>query len=318
MFRNNFFFLIKSLILLLFIFFDAKLTRDLKVNLSSRLFKIYINKDYLFHSINNPIILGRNISSEVNIVVSHVKSFLLLIKETIQLILIFFLLLFASLNITLSIFGTFLILAIFYSKVFRNNLKLKSEISYHERGIKSKIIHQILNAIIEVKIYDKKIFFLNQFIKSIKKEFSSKMFLDIISKIPKIFIEFLIVTLVSGVIFFSFQVGYSMEALISFVALYFFAALRAYPAFNGILLQKMALINGKVSIDNIFNEFKKNNLDCNQIPQKKFDFKSHIEFKDVSFNYPDRVNILTKVNIKIIKNTMIGIKGETGSAKVLL
>ena len=76
-----FFFLIKSLIILLFNFFDAKLTRDLKVSISSRLFKIYINKDYIFHSMNNPIILGRNISSEVNIAVSHVKSFLLIIKE---------------------------------------------------------------------------------------------------------------------------------------------------------------------------------------------------------------------------------------------
>ena len=310
-----FFFLIKSLIILLFNFFDAKLTRDLKVSISSRLFKIYINKDYIFHSMNNPIILGRNISSEVNIAVYHVKSFLLIIKETIQLVLIFFLLLFANLNITLSIFGALLILSLFYIKIFGKNLKQKSEIAYHERGVKSKIIHQILNAIIEVKIYKKEIFILKQFIKSIKKEFRSNMFLDIITKIPKIFIEFLIIALVCSVIFFSVQMGYNMQALISFVALYFFAALRAYPSINGILLQKMALTHGKISINNLYKEFTKIHLDKNQIPQKQFDFKNNIEFKDVSFNYPDRNNILTKTNIKIIKNSVLGIKGETGSGK---
>ena len=82
-----------------------------------------------------------------------------------------------------------------------------------------------------------------------------------------------------------------MQALISFVALYFFAALRAYPSINGILLQKMALTHGKISINNLYKEFTKIHLDKNQIPQKQFDFKNNIEFKDVSFNYPDRNNL---------------------------
>ena len=106
------FFALKSLIIFIFNFFDAKLTRDLKVITSSKLFKIYINKDYLFHSTNNPIILGRNISSEVNISVAHIKSFLLIVKEIIQLLLIFSLLLFANLKITLIIFFSFLLLLV--------------------------------------------------------------------------------------------------------------------------------------------------------------------------------------------------------------
>ena len=310
------FFLIKSFITLLFNFFDAKLSRDFKVSISSRLFRIYINKDYLFHSINNPIILGRNISSEVNTSVAHIKSFLIILKEIIQLLLIFLLLLFANLNITLSIFGVFLIISFIYVKVFGKKLKAKSEIAYHERGYKSKIINQILNAIIEVKIYKKEIFIIEQFIKSIRKEFQSKMFMDIISKVPRIFIELFIVSLVCSVIFFSVKIGYNIEAIISFVALYFFAALRAYPSINAALIQNMALIHGKISINNLTKEFKESNLYQKKlIPQKSFKFQNIIEFKNVSFNYPERDNILSKVNIKITKNTITGIKGETGSGK---
>ena len=51
-----------------------------------------------------------------------------------------------------------------------------------------------------------------------------------------------------------------MQALISFVALYFFAALRAYPSINIILLQKMALTHGKISINNLYKEFTKNSF----------------------------------------------------------
>ncbi len=310
------FFLLKSFVIMLFNFFDAKLSRDLKVSLSSRLFRIYINKDYLFHSINNPIILGRNISSEVNTSVANIKSFLMILKEVIQLLLIFLLLLFANLNITLSVFGIFLIISFIYVKIFGKKLKAKSEIAYYERGYKSKIINQILNAIIEVKIYKKEIFILDRFIKSIRKEFQSKMFMDIISKVPRIFIELFIVSLVCGVIFFSVKIGYNIEAIISFVALYFFAALRAYPSINSILIQNMSLIHGKISINNLTTEFKESNLNQKKIiPQKNFEFNNIINFKDVSFNYPERDNILSKVSIEISKNTITGIKGETGSGK---
>ena len=41
----------------LFFFILAKLFNNLKINLSSSLFKIYLNKNYIFHTENNPIIL---------------------------------------------------------------------------------------------------------------------------------------------------------------------------------------------------------------------------------------------------------------------
>lgn len=311
------FFLVKSLFLLLFNYFDAKLIRDLKVSISSKLFKIYLNKNYIFHSVNNPIILGRNISSEVNISVSHIKSFLIITKEVIQLILIFFLLLFANLKVTLSIFFIFLILSLIYLKLFGKKLKQKSEIAFQERGFKSKIINQILNAIIEVKLYKKENYIIEKFVNSIKKEFQSVMFLDIIGKIPRIFIEIFIVSVVCSAILFFIRLGYNIEAITAFIALYFFAALRAYPSINSVLLQNMALISGKVSIEKLSDEFKKSyqNSDKKSFDTLKFNFNQFIEFKDVSFNYPNRKSVLKNINLKIFKNTITGIKGETGSGK---
>jgi len=311
------FFIFKSIILFFFGFFDAKLTRDFKVSISSQLFKIYINKNYLFHSINNPIILGRNISSEVNTTVAHMKSFLIIIKESIQLILIFSLLLFANLKVTTTIFALFLLLGIIYIKFFGKKMRQKSEIAFYERGHKSKIIHQILNAIIEVKIYNRENFIIKKFIASIKKEFQSKMFLDVVNKIPKIFIEIFIVSMVCFTIVVCVRMGFNIEAIISIIALYFFAALRSYPAFNSFLQQKMALINGKISIEKLANEFEKSKLNSNSQKLKNSisNFKKSIEFQNVKFDYPNREKTLNNISFKILKNTLIGIKGETGSGK---
>ena len=314
------FYLFKSVIIFLFYYFDAKLINNLKVSLSSRLFKIYLNKDYLFHSINDPIILGRNISSEVNISVFHIKSFLIIIKEIIQLILIFLLLLFASLKTTLVIFFTFFVLGFFYLKIFKGKIKKKSEIAFFERGLKSKIINQILNAIIEVKLYNRENFIIKKFTNSIKKEFKSTMFLEIINKIPRIFIEVLIVSVVCLTLLMTIKLGYNIEIIISFIALYFLAALRAYPSINSILLQNVALINSKVSINKLTSEFEnsssfKKTYEDNQINQSGLKFNDMINFKDVSFAYPGRSQILKNINLTIPKNSIIGFKGETGSGK---
>ncbi len=313
-----FFYLFKSLIVFLFQFYDAKMINDFKVNISSRLFKIYLNKDYLFHSINDPIILGRNVSSEVNISVSHIRSFLIIIKEAVQLVLIFLLLLFANYKITLIIFIIFFLLSLIYLKIFKKKMKQKSEIAFYERGFKSKIINQILNAIIEVKIYAKENFILKKFIQSTQKEYRSQMFLEIINKIPKIFIEIFIVTIVCLTLLTAVGLGYKIEAVAAIIALYFLAALRAYPSINNILMQNIALVNGKVSINKLSNEFDEsvvNQHNEKNLKELEFGFNDSIRFKDISFNYPGRKNVLTNLSFQIPKNKITGIKGETGSGK---
>ena len=167
------FFTIKFFLNLFFFILEAKLFNNLKINLSSSLFKIYLNKNYIFHTENNPIILGRNITSEVNITVGYIRSFILIIKELLQTSLIVILLLFINAKLTISIMFLFSLLAIFYLKFFSKKLKKKFDISFFERGEKSKIVNQILNAFIEVKLYKKSKFFTKEFKDSITREFGA-------------------------------------------------------------------------------------------------------------------------------------------------
>ncbi len=314
------FFLLKSFIIFLFFFYDAKLINDLKISLSSQLFKIYLKKNYIFHSENNPMHLMRNITSEVNISVFYLRSFLLIIKEFIQLILIFFLILFANPKITISIFLILILICFIYIKIFGVKLKRKSEISFYERGFKSKIVNQILNSIIEIKLYAVQNYLVQKFVNSIKKEFKSNMYLDIINKLPRIFIEVLIVSLICSTLLISINLGYDIQAMIALMTLYFVAILRAYPSVNSILIQNMALINGKVSINKLANEFDNSHLNTDNIDfnQPKIKFKNSIVLKNIFFNYPDRSNILKNINLIINKNTITGIKGNTGSGKSTL
>ena len=213
-------------------------------------------------------------------------------------------------------FGTF---AAVIPGIFIELPEDKIKLSYFERGEKSKIINQILNAIIEVKLYKKENYFLKKFTSSIGREFHSTMFLDIINKLPKLVIEILIVFLVCSTVIFTYKMQIKIEAVISIIALYFFAALRIYPSINNILLQRLALISGEISINNVSKDFSENlkflsdNKDVNKI--QRINFQKSIRLKNISFRYPERNKILNDINLEIQKNEVVGIIGSTGGGK---
>ena len=314
------FFLFKILINLIYIIFESNLFNNIKINLSSKIFKIYIKKNYIFHSINNPIILGRNISSEVNTSVSYIKSFLLLFKEITQVILIGFLLLFASFKVSVTIFLILIFFGIVYFKLISKPLKQKVKVAYFERGEKSKIINQIFNSIIEIKLYQKANFFIKKFTESISREFKSIVFYEIFSKVPRQIIELLIIGLICFVIYFSNNIGVNIQAVISIILLYFFAALRIYPSINNIIMHKLALVQSEISIKEISNDIRNADQFSEPIDQININFKFEnlIEIKNVSFKYPNREITLNKINLEIKKNEIIGLVGKTGSGKSTL
>ena len=60
------FFIIKNLFLFFLVLFETKFKKDMKILISENLMKHYLSMNYIFHTNNNPILLARNVGSEVN------------------------------------------------------------------------------------------------------------------------------------------------------------------------------------------------------------------------------------------------------------
>jgi ABC-type multidrug transport system fused ATPase/permease subunit len=315
-------FLIKNITYLFLVWYQNQFVLNLELDLVSKIYRIYLNSDYLFHTKNNSALLVRNINNEVSSTKFYINTNFNLLVEFFLLIaillIIFFLEPIATL-ITVTLAAILTSVLYFYTKQKLNNLG-KNKITYS--GNVNKILLSSLQGIKEVQILDKQDDFYFSLSETFKKLNKLQLNFIILTSIPRVFLEIIIIF--SFVIFVLVLIfaNQDLTKIISTLAIFSISFVRILPSITKIIQNLQFRKYFKPSFDLIFNELemlkkinlvKKNNL--TQI--KEFEVnESDIIIDDVSFNYPDtKKKILNKVSIKISFGEMIGVIGSSGVGK---
>ena len=184
----------------------------------------------------------------------------------------------------------------------------------------SKDVLESLESIMEIKILQKEIFFLERVKKlsNAKHNLSAKF--QTINQLPRHFLE--IATIGSLLIFFliMFSINGNLNEIISIVGIFVAATFRVIPSVNRILASIHGVKYHYPSLDKIYKELNSNidllnNLESHQKNTiDKLNFNISIELKNITFTYNEKP-ILKNLNLKIKKNQIIGIMGHSGSGK---
>ncbi len=332
---NDFLFLMISLILIVYLiksifltyleFGIQKLINDIRVELTSELFKKYINSKYEFHLKNNSSILLRNLTVEiVSFCHGIIGPILILAKEFFIIIFIVILLFLFDYKISVFAFSFGIILVFSIKILLRKLLYTLGLKAMNFRGEANKIILESLQGIKFIKSYKIEDNFINRLLKNLKLNADVKSKETAIQSVPRIWIELLVLVTLSllGLYFFIFNI--SMSAYFSFVSLFLIAMLKMLPSF----MSAIRTINGyqayKPSIDFIkkelderinYEEFNKEKLMNNEI-----EFNKELIIDNISFKYEgQKQNIIENLNLKINKEgELIGIFGDSGVGKTTL
>lgn len=327
---DNFFFILAILLISVFFFkaVIAIISRIVIVSfaykqlakLQTKLMSKYHEMNYLDYLKNSNSYYVRNIRDLSKNCIDALESSLRIIAETLVTIIILIYL--ANLNfialflLSLTIFS----LAIFYNLIFR-----PMSINFGKKIAESyKKIFQLINESIygfkEIKINNKK----NFFIKQVKKDADNiyintiKNYLIIVS--PRYIFELSIVIFVVFFIYISLSYLNIGNNIIPIIGVFAMACVRLMPSMTSILNDFTQLNFSKFAIDTCYNDIK--NINKVQIDQKKSYTSSvfkKIIFKNVSFEYPSsKSKILNKLNFEINKNDCIAIIGPSGSGKTTL
>lgn len=313
-------FVIKNLLLGFFGWYKVKITQNISKNLQIRLLRSYFGIPIDKFLGTNSSVMMRNINGEPKMLLKQmiVPSFLLLQDVMVSFGLIILLILsFSTISIySLLFFILFLFPIYHYSKI---KLKIYSKKRLILTGKTLIFLRESVELIREIKIYNKAIFFLKRYSRSLEKLNFVNLNINFLGLLPKLILEIISVAGGLSLLFFLvFILNIKMTDIIPSLALIGAAFLKLVPSFIRILTQYQKIEYAKPSlnlIEKILIETEKNKQRINYEDNSE-EFKT-LELKNISYNFGDK-KVLDEVNLKISKGDTILIHGQSGNGKTTL
>ena len=182
-----------------------------------------------------------------------------------------------------------------------------------------KSLLEIFNSIREIKVFNKKDFFVDNFIKKYSPlgylAVKQQTFYAVIKQSYEMVTLFAFCILV----FYLSSQNYSNQEILTTIGIFAIAAFRLLPLFSRLLLGVQDIKFYLPSVNHLYEEFNELNknirLISNLNQSKNLNIKDSIDIKNISYSYDKDKKILDNISLKINKNDKIGIFGKSGSGK---
>ena len=317
-------FLLKSIISILAVKYEALFIYRTRENLTRDFFEKYVNLPKLFQIKLSVANLVKKIVIQVENLISAMKSISTLFLELTMLLLITIYLLHLNFFATIYIFSIFLISALILLKINKKKIVNvgKEQVEHYD-----KIIQTVSEIFSGLKFFKNK-----KFNDNYKKKFlfHNKKLSDIgilvtfkNGSIRPLF-ELVILVILVSILIYILNKEFTINDLIPQLAVFLAASYRLMPSYVRIITALQTYKYNIQPVDEYYLDiktiFEKNTSTENQ---QSIQFKKYIELKNLSFNY-DLKNInqthavLNKINLSIKKNSTNCIIGESGSGKSTL
>lgn len=285
-------------------------------NISVKLFKSYLNKNYNYFLNKNSSELTKNLISESQRLTDGIiLQFLTLIPKIISASFIVVVLLFYNLKITTYIILIFLIFyCSYYFLIKKKLLNLGRSASEYLNSI-HQVLKESFSLIDVIKIRNKNFFFIKKYFNSTNSFANYNISSSLLSIFPKYLFEFVFFACLLLILLNFYETNTNLIQLIPTLGLYFFAFFRLMPHIQSIY-QSFSTFNLNL------NSFEIIRSDINSIinkKDKKF-YKRKQEFekiiiKNLTFKYVNTKNFFKIKNFQIKKGEKIAIIGRSGTGK---
>lgn len=298
---------------------------EVGISLANRLYIYYLSQSWLFHTANSSAELTKQITTETNRVISGIIKPILQINA--KIVFSFFMLIGMFIyDITVAVVG-FLIFLLSYWLIYnvvKPRLYRFGKIVSSESSIRFKLINEGFGGVKDLILLNRQRNFEKQFIESGDKLAYSTGINQVLSNIPRYFMELIAFGSIISLILYLIKihegnVGY----ILSILSIYALAGFKLLPAFQSIY-SSLSTIRSEISAF----ESIKDDLHLamrNDLPQKdeKLEKKIHLQesvsFNNISFKYPNKNEyVLRDFNCTIKANTTVGFVGPSGSGKSTL
>ena len=318
-------FAVKNLFLIYNFWHQNKFLQKANYELTNKLFKHYLKKDYIFFIQNNSAHLYRNLTSIVASYVSYVSKCILLLGEIIIFTSIIIVLMYVDLfGTSIVLFLSIIVVSLIY--IFtKKPITLLGEERNVIGGTLNKHLLQGMASAKDIKILDREEDLIYQVDRNLLKITRINFIIEFIRGVPRFAFELLLVLSFVFLVLLMLHLERDMMDIILYLAIFAVASFRIIPAVSKILssIQQLKFLEPSIKI--LLKEFdsednsnlQKSNQEQDVHPLLKFEKEIHLN--GLSFSYPTRKEFsLSKISMTIKKGEFVGIIGKTGSGKSTL
>jgi HlyD family secretion protein len=285
------------------------------------LFKLYLHKDYLFHSVTNSSTMRDNICAECTRAAGAINSqFSIAIDICVSVFIGIGLLCFdATVFVSsLLIFGT-----IYYvvQRITKKRVQMYGRIVSNSIFQRGKLTYEGLVGIQDVKLVNKEQVYLDKFTTAMDKSLYANVRTAFLSTSPRYIVEWVVFFLFVAYLLLAYTKGNNVQDIMPNLALYVIAGMRVMPRFQSIYARLTNIRNLESSFERIGDELYEAldffNEEEKAEPHVPILFERSLAVQNVSFAYPSEKNkqVLQDVSFTIKKNSSVGLVGESGSGK---
>lgn len=299
------------------IYIKAHFLQMVGYSISKNLFQTYLNQPYSWFLDRNSADLGKNILSEVGLVLNQglTPMFNLITQSTIIVFILFFLLL-VNFKLTLSVIivigGSYYLIFSF----FRKYLYGIGEKRLIANRLRFKFLSEAFGASKEVKLAGLEKIFINKFSTPSLIFAKSQANSNVISTLPRYFIEAVLFGGMLSLILFIIAKTGNFTDSIPIIAVYAYAGYRIMPSVQQIYQDNSILRYSSATIDKIYYDFKSLKVNNSIQNENTLSLNKAITLNQISYNYPNsKRTTLKDISLTIPAKTKVGFIGPTGCGK---
>ena len=311
-------FIFSNLMNIVTLWYTMNFIAEYQSRISSTVFKKYLSNSYDFFIKSDHAILSKNVLDESCILADGVIYAILQIL-TKSLIIFAISILMIIVNPEL-FFGSIFLFAIIYLLIFVRYKKVLYDIGFNRveaNESRFKKTREVLSNIKDVKYHSLEDFYIKSFSNSAYDFAHLNAKRNLISLLPRYFIEILTFGGIFSGIVYLIAIEESLLLNIPVISMFLLSIYRIMPLLQNIFINTTNIKSSEYVFNNIEAILSKPYQIKSKI-SSNITFTKNINFKNVYFNYADDKNILENVNLEISKGETYAIIGGTGTGKTTI
>lgn len=302
----------------------SRYTTARQATISNRLFRAYLRSDYTFHLSRNTAELLRNTNTEAQAITGGVFMPLIrLVMEGMVMMFIFVLLFAVEPAVTIVAFSVLGSITYAFWRVTRSKIDEYAKEEQRHRKQSMQTVNQGLGGFKDARVLGREGFFLNTYQESEWYKAKAARFKEVISALPRLFLETVAVMGILGVAAVLIAQGRSLNSLIPTLTLLGVSVVRLMPSFTKIANDITSLKWGSRALGVVYDDLLHLEAEEQRTRERRgssgeegLALTREIHLDGLSYRYPGAGEYaLRDVSLTIPRYTSVGFVGPSGAGK---